>query len=183
MKITKSQISNLLFLVFIVVLLFTPVGKKIKVYVNRWISFAPSIENVEEREILRDYSWELQDLDGKILQFSDVKGKLVMVNFWATWCPPCVAEMPSIQKLYNDYKDKMVFVLVSNEDPKVIQDFIDKEGYTFPIYQQRTKSPKVFESSAIPATFVLDKKGGIAIKKTGAADWNSEKIRKFLDSF
>lgn len=178
----KSQISNLIFAAIIIILLFTPIGKFVKVQLHKIISFSPSIENIEDRVSLSDYNWSLQDLQANKLDFENTREKVVLVNFWATWCPPCVAEMPSIQKLYDDYKDKVVFVLVSNEKPDLIQNFLNKNKYSFPIYQELSQAPSEFATTSIPATFVLDKQGAIVIDKRGAADWNATKVRELLDS-
>ena len=182
MKISKEQRSNLILLAILVILLFTPIGTTIKVWVNRLIAFSPSVEKVENREILTDYNWTLIDLKGKASSFEEAKGKVVMLNFWATWCAPCIAEMPSMQALYYDYKVKMYFSYVSSDnDIEKVKNFISKNKYTLPVYMPGTFSPKMLESNNIPATFILSKDGSIVIDKVGAADWNSQKVREQLD--
>ena len=76
------------------------------------------------------------------LNFNDTKGEVVLLNFWATWCPPCIAELPSMQKLYNDYKDKVRFVFVTNEDKATIEAFLAEKGYDLPIYTSVTAIPE-----------------------------------------
>ena len=106
---------------------------------------------------------------------------MVLVNFWATWCPPCIAEMPSMQLLYEDYKDKIEFVFVSNEEFSVINEFVSKKGYTFDVYKPITKYPRAFDVKSIPRTFVIAKNGRIVIDKTGAANWNSKAVRNAIE--
>ena len=115
--------------------------------------------------------------------FSEAKGKVIVINFWATWCPPCIAEMPALEALYEVFKDKeVVFLFVSNEEEEVISNFIDKNEYHFPVYSSLTSYPETFNVTAIPRTFVLDKEGYIVVDKTGAANWNSETVRQQIEA-
>ncbi len=102
------------------------------------------------------------------------------MSFWATWCPPCVAEMPSMKALFEDYKDKVTFLFVTNENWNTVSKFYKKNNYNFPTYNQLTNAPKELESSSIPATFILSKDKKIVIDKRGAADWNSESYKKVI---
>ncbi|MCF2873885.1 MULTISPECIES: TlpA family protein disulfide reductase [unclassified Tenacibaculum] len=177
MKFTKKSISNIVFVIIIGLLIYPPT----KVYFIRLISFSPSTIKAEKREHLKTYNWNLKGLNTESIDFNNVKNKVVFVSFWATWCPPCRAEMPSIQKLYNDYKDKVEFIFVSNEDWSTISDFYKKNNYKLPTYSPLSKRPVEFNSQTIPATFIVDKKGAIAMMKKGPADWNSTKVRELLD--
>ncbi len=177
MKLNRKTISNIIFVILIGLLLYPPT----KVYFIRLVSFAPSTITEEKREELADYNWKLKGLNTETVDFNSLKEKVVFVNFWATWCPPCVAEMPSIQKLYDDYKDKVAFVFISNEDWTTIDTFYKEKGYDLPSYNILSKVPDQLVSNSIPATFVIDKNGTIVIDKKGPADWNSDKIRKLLD--
>ncbi|PHR70308.1 MAG: thiol-disulfide oxidoreductase [Lutibacter sp.] len=143
--------------------------------------FSPSIENEDNRITISDYKWNLKGINTADYNFENANGKVVFVNFWATWCPPCRAEMPSIQKLYNDYKDKIEFIFISNEKSGTVDNFLSKNNYTLPSYNQLNASPQEFSVSSIPATYLLNKKGEIVIHSVGASDWNSDKIRKLLD--
>jgi thiol-disulfide isomerase/thioredoxin len=112
--------------------------------------------------------------------FSKGKGKVVLVNFWATWCMPCVAEMPSMESLYKDYGDKVDFILVTSDNPDKIMPFLAKKGFTMPIYNQLTKNPTQFDTETIPRTFLISKSGKIIIDAS-RADWDTKKIRKIID--
>lgn len=130
------------------------------------------------------YNFTLNQLDGETLNFEDLKGKVVFINFWATWCAPCVAEMPSINSLYDIYKDNrdIVFVMINveNKEEKV-RKFIKKKKFSFPIYlPNASQIPKVYESKGIPTTFVLDKDGYIAYKKVGMANYDANSFVKFI---
>ncbi len=181
MKVTKKQISNLLFAAILIVLLVTPAGRLLQVGVNRLLASSPGVTAVENREKLSNYYWELRSLDGLFFNFEEAKGKVALVNFWATWCPPCIAELPGLQKLYNEYKEQVVFVFVSGESPTAINDFLTKRGYTLPVFQSVTTVPKEFFSESIPATYIIGKKGDIVLTKKGVAHWNSKKVRALLE--
>lgn len=130
------------------------------------------------------YDFTLDQLDGETLNFEDLKGKVVFINFWATWCAPCVAEMPSINSLYEIYKDnpQVVFVMINTEIKEdKARKFIKKKDFSFPIYfPNASMIPGVYETKGIPATFVLDKEGYIAYKKVGMANYNADSFVKFI---
>ena len=129
------------------------------------------------------YNFKLTDTYGQEIAFDDFKGKTVFLNFWATWCPPCVAEMPDINELYNDLKDdqNIVFVMISfDKDFEKAKSFVDKKEFDLPIYQLNSNLPKVYESSSIPTTYVISPEGRIVVSKKGMAKYNTKKFKDFL---
>ncbi|WP_298497313.1 TlpA disulfide reductase family protein [uncultured Algibacter sp.] len=182
MKISKSKIKNIIFFIMIGVLLFPKTRQPIQVLLHKTLAvFSPSINDASNQIKIDDYNWRLKDENGTVFNFEQLKDKVVLVNFWATWCPPCIAEMPSMQSLYNDYKGKIEFVFVSNEDNLKIDKFKSENDYTFKVYSPITKYPEGFNVSSIPRTFLIDKTGNIVIDKTGAANWNSKTVRTTID--
>jgi thiol-disulfide isomerase/thioredoxin len=182
MKVSKSQRKNLIFLVVIVLLIIPQTRKPIQVLLNKGLAlFSPSVINSEDRKVLDTYNWQLEDIDGNVFNYAFTQNKVVLINFWATWCAPCIAEMPSLEKLYKDYKDQVVFLFVSNEDNEIISKFAKKNNYSFKVYRAKSQYPQEFNVRSIPRTFLIDKKGNIVIDKTGASNWNSEKVRSVLD--
>lgn len=183
MNFLKKHFSNILFLAFILILFLNPfgLGMKIKSNLIRLISFSPTVEKTEDVSTLSNYDWQLVSTQQQSIDFNSMKGKIIIVNFWATWCPPCIAEMPSLQKLYNDYKDKVQFILVAQDKAKNVDAFLEKNTYTMPIYYEKSSTPSLLQSKSIPATFLIDQQGKILIDKKGAANWNSASIRKLLD--
>ena len=148
----------------------------------RQIAFSPSVKNVESAEKIDTYDWKLKGLNVKSINFKELDDTVIFVNFWATWCPPCRAEMPMIQELYNDYKDKVSFVFVTNESWETVQKFYLKNKYDLPSYNSTSLPPnKLTETNSIPASYLIDKEGNILISKTGSANWNGEKVRNLLD--
>jgi thiol-disulfide isomerase/thioredoxin len=182
MKISKSQRNNIIFLVIILIMVIPQTRQPIQILLQKGLAmFSPSVVDEEDRIVLTDYDWQLVDENGVAYNFNDAKGKVVFINFWATWCPPCIAEMPSMEKLYQDYKEDVVFLFVSNEKQEVISKFKKRKDYEFLVHATMTQNPKLLETSSIPRTFVIDQKGHIVIDKSGAADWNSAKVRQLLD--
>src|SRR5690606_14395552 len=115
MKMDKSKIKNLIFLVILAILIIPQTRKPIQILLQKGVMLInkPSIEKKETLVKLTDYNWNLIDGTNTPYDLKDAKGNVILINFWATWCPPCIAEMPSLQKLYNDYNDKITFLFVS----------------------------------------------------------------------
>ena len=182
MKKPKLSTSNIVFVIVIVLLIIPQTRQPIQEFLHKGLAlFGPSIIDESDREEVTDYNWQLSNQSGEVYNFNEAKGKVVLINFWATWCPPCIAEMPSLDELYKSYNEEVVFLFVSNEDQKTISSFIDKNAYSFNVHTPKTAYPKIFEVSAIPRTYIIDKKGQIVVDKTGAANWNSDGVRNQLD--
>lgn len=183
MKFSKPKLQNLAFLILMALFVIPQTRKPIQVFLHKGLAlFSPSIESVSKQNQLTDYIWKLKSHRGNVLDFQNLKGKVILVNFWATWCPSCIAEMPSMQKLYEDYADRIQFVFISNEKNNIVTDFLTKNNYTFDVYKTLEHYPEAFFTKSIPHTFLIDTKGNIVIDKTGAANWNSETVRKTIDT-
>ena len=182
MKLRKPKKSDLILLVIIAVLIIPQTRKPIQVLLHKGFALiGPSIENESNRTMVNFQDWQLEDLEGNRINFSELKNKVVFLNFWATWCPPCIAEMQSIQDLHDSYNNDVVFLLISNENPEVVKAFKNKKGYTLNSFKPLTEYPDNFNIRSIPRTFLINKKGEIVIDKGGAANWNSDKVRRQLD--
>lgn len=181
MKIFKNKWSDILLIVFILALIIPQTRKPIQIFVNKLISFSPSINDEGNREKIADYNWVLEDIHGKRTEFSDFRGEVVIVNFWATWCPPCLAEMPDFQKLYADYQGKVQFFFVTNEQHETVDAFLKRKRFTLPTYKMLTKAPEPMDGRELPTTYVFDKNGGVVVDKVGTADWNSGSFRNTLN--
>ncbi len=130
-----------------------------------------------------DFSLKLMDRDGNITSLEALKGKVIFMNFWATWCPPCIAEMPSIDKLHKEMGDEVAFVMLSlDQDFELAKAFDKRKGYNMPIYAPASNLPPMYQSSAIPTTYVIDAKGNLALTHKGMADYSDEGFKKFLRS-
>jgi len=182
MKRTQQQIVYIGIIIFMLLYVFTPVGFFLKVHFNRISAFSPSLLEEDEQRQLRSYQWEVVDDNGHVYSLEDSKGKVIIVNFWATWCAPCVAEMPELQQLYDAYKDQASFLFVASDDINRVNAFMEKKHYNLPVYYAKGKPLSEFDHATIPTTYVIDKNGYIVLIKSGAADWNSEKMHKTITS-
>ncbi len=140
----------------------------------------PTID--KESNVRASYSFTLIDRHGEFINFKSYRGETIFINFWATWCPPCIAEMPDINKLYNKVKDDNIrfFMISLDDDFEKAKKFVDKKGFDFPIYQLGSIMPEVYHSKAIPTTYVISPQGKIVVKRSGMAEYNTEEFRKFL---
>jgi len=124
--------------------------------------------------------FSLKDLTGKKVEIKDYKGKIIFLNFWATWCVPCKEEMPSLEVLHERFKgEKFVLLTVSvdYEGLKVVHGFLDKHSYTFPVLlDPNGETLDLFEVKGIPTTFIIDKKGRIIGRALGPRDWRSPEV-------
>ena len=123
---------------------------------------------------------EMVNSDNQPVALADLRGKVLFVNNWASWCPPCIAEMPSIQELKRKLKDVDVeFVMVSfDQDREKAMKFISKRKLDFDVYFPGQKYP--FVTSSIPATFIVDKSGKVVFEHVGMADYSSDEIANQL---
>lgn len=128
-----------------------------------------------------DAEWRLRGLDGATYRFADFNDRVVFLNIWATWCAPCIEEMPTIASLYAALgPERVAFVIISEEDLETVSRFVERRKYPFPVYVKETKLPGVFESPGIPATFIVDRSGRVVFRHFGAADWSTAETRDFL---
>lgn len=130
-------------------------------------------------------NFSLQQLDGTAVKLSDLRGKAVILNFWGTWCEPCKAEMPALQKQYEAYKDKGLVVLGINigETPIAVQPFLKEYGVHFPILMDRkSEITKLYKIGQIPASYFIDKDGVVRDTFLGQMSEKliSEKVAKIL---
>lgn len=127
----------------------------------------------------------LPDLQGNAVGLSDLRGQVVLLNFWATWCPPCRAEMPSMQALYKDYREKGFTILAISSDVEgkgSVAPFVERLDLTFPVLlDPRSVVGTRLQVLGIPTSYLLDKQGRLAGVEVGAQNWNEDKMRRLLD--
>lgn len=119
----------------------------------------------------------LPDLDGYSHSLSEYRGKVVFLNFWATWCEPCKDEMPSMQALYEKLQGQpfeIVAVSVDSDSAAKVKDFITSYGITFPVLHDRKgKIKEAYKTTGVPETFIVDQNGVVAEKIWGPKDWSN----------
>ncbi len=127
------------------------------------------------------YDYVLEGFDGHQVNFNQMKGKVVFLNFWATWCPPCVAEMPDIHSLFEETGDSVTFVMISlDRDRNKARRFIEKNGYDFPTYFLRSRLPDSYDTHSIPTTYLIEKDGRIRVENHGMAKYHTSRFKKLL---
>ncbi len=128
----------------------------------------------------------LQNLSGKEVSLSDFHGNIVFLNFWATWCPPCRQEMPSMQRLHETFKDNDFVMLAVNlqESEATVKDFLKNNPYTFPVLldSEGAIGGGMFGVSSIPTTYLIDKEGAILARLIGTREWDTEEIISLFNS-
>ena len=120
-------------------------------------------------EAAKDFT--VYDGDGNAVSLSSFKGKSVVVNFWADWCPPCISELPDFQKAYENYKD-VVFMMVNiDSTPQLISSFVQRNGYNFPIYYDTDHSANnAYGLSTFPKSIFVDPDGNLVKLQVGMMD-------------
>lgn len=144
----------------------------------------PSVEATEEPSAANpaaDFKVRLVNSKGERVNMEQFRGKVIFINLWATWCPPCIAEMPGINRLYNDVKDDVVFLMISLDDDfrKAVR-FNDRKNYSFEVYAIDGPLPQMYYTKSIPTTFVINADGELVMRHEGMADYSTRKFKEFL---
>lgn len=185
MKVDKRILFSIFTFIFLALVFFTPVGDWLKDKMNEKTLAGPNKE-----KIVRDFNLNDEELAIALkgynghpdINLADLRGKVVFLNFWGSWCPPCVQEMPTIQKLYESKGDKIAMVLITMRDkPEKFTKFLEENNYTMPVYEAQSLLPKVVIPKSFPTTYILDKEGNIVLKDIKSRDWNSQEIHQILD--
>jgi peroxiredoxin len=142
------------------------------------------IRHTQNGPIAPDFT--LPDLDGRMVNLSSFKGKVVIVNIWATWCPPCVAETPSLDKLYKMLKDEgleLLAVSVDKEGKRVVEPFMKKKNLSFPVLLDPDGMVSgLYRTTGVPESFIVKRDGTLDKKIQGAINWTSPKIIDYFQS-
>lgn len=140
------------------------------------------ITSLPEGKTATDFT--LKNLNGKEVSLSDYRGRLVFLNFWATWCPPCRMEMPSMEKLYQRFKDDDFVMLAVDlrESQKIVKKFVDDYELNFTILLDSDgRIGDTYGVRAIPTTYLIDRQGRLIGKAVGARDWASQEAFKLIE--
>ena len=132
-----------------------------------------------------NYNFRLKDMEGNLVDFTAFKGKVVVINLWATWCAPCRVEMPSMQSLYSKIESEdIAFVILSMDrdaDTSNVKTYIKKNNFTFPVFMPHGYLADQLQADVIPTTLVLNKTGQIVNRKTGATNFDTKNFKKYLE--
>jgi peroxiredoxin len=143
---------------------------------------SPSEIDKLEKNQAPDFS--LKDLSGRPVTLSSLRGKVVLLNFWATWCPPCISEMPVFNKLYREMRGRGLEVVAISADrsESYLRDYISKHSLDYKVlYDESRTVTKQYKVFSMPTTFLIDKQGVIMEKFYGEYDWTDQEIKKKIE--
>lgn len=174
-KTFLRKAGNFLFVGLLLLLLFNPSAKGwvLRQLMNIGL-FKAEIRKEAPATNLESFSF--RDEKGNTTSTANLKGKVVFINFWATWCPPCLAEMPALNDLYNQLKgdDQFVFLFL-NEDDNLSKAaaYLQSNGFAMPLVSTAGSVPSAIYTGTLPTTVILNKEGKIVYKHEGLANYNS----------
>lgn len=184
----KTLIEWLVVIVLILVFAYTGWHRPLIIQLQRAMIytglFSPDISEPPAVTHLGIYKMSVKDEEGLVHALDEFVGQVIFINFWATWCPPCRAEMPGINKLYHQLNppELQYIILTTEKDFAKAIAYKKEEGFDFPIYQLTGPLPSIYRDNSIPRSYVVSKNGEMIMKHTGLADYNSRQFREFLNS-
>ncbi|NGM61884.1 TlpA family protein disulfide reductase [Sphingobacterium sp. SGG-5] len=183
MRVHKNRLAGLFVIMVLLLTACNNNADKNKETANETTPEATTTPSTAPTQNEVSVSATFKDEQGTIVNTADLKGKVVFINFWATWCPPCRKEMPSIQTLYNKFKDNtnIIFLIVEIEnDVEGTKRFLAEGDLQLPIVYPQDDIPKEWLGGAIPTTVILDKNGVIAAKQEGMYDFGTPAVEDFI---
>jgi thiol-disulfide isomerase/thioredoxin len=180
---TKGNLINGLIIIALLVIVFVPPAKALMIRGLMTIGFfkADVTQQAPAVPVVADVAF--QNAAGRTIHLSQLKGKAVFLNFWATWCPPCRAEMPSINTLHQKLKadSNIVFIMVDADSQLAnAAQFMAKYAYDLPPYQVISDVPQSVYSGSLPTTVIFNKAGQLVFKHDGMANYDSGEVEEFL---
>ena len=155
-------------------------------------SRAPSLEDaIRKLDLIRPgrtraaSEFTVATPDGKVFRLNDHRGKVIFLNFWATWCPPCREEMPAMERLYTRHRDRgfVVVALSVDADPRVVAPFLKESGLTFPVGLDSSMDiANTYGVRALPSSFIVDRQGNLAALAMGPRVWDSEASHALIEA-
>lgn len=183
-RTVKAQWLNVLLIAFVLLMLFNPDAKAWML--QRLFSvglFKAEIKKDAVKNESANSSFLFTNAEGKTMSTDELKGKVVLINFWASWCPPCRAEMPSLEALYKKLgkDDRYVFLFINEDDDQSkAMAYLKKGKLTIPLHTSSGNIPNELFSGTLPTTIVLNKEGKIVFKHEGVANYNTASFLKQL---
>jgi thiol-disulfide isomerase/thioredoxin len=127
--------------------------------------------------------WRIRSLDGNPVELGAFKGKVVFLDFWGTFCGPCLAELPGIARLAQSLRnDNVAFLVVTQEKPERVKEFLSKNKLALPVYLADEELPPDLPVDGIPTTYILDRNGNAVYRAVGGANWDYGAARAFLQT-
>ncbi|MCL4481293.1 MAG: TlpA family protein disulfide reductase [Bacteroidetes bacterium] len=182
----KKRGLSVLLISFLIIIVFVPDAKSL--LLQQLVSvglFKAEIKKNGVNNLPQTASFSFTNSAGITVTTAGLKGKVVFINFWASWCPPCRAEMPSLDELYKKLQndDRFVFLFINeDEDKSKAIKYLEKNHFTIPLYSRLGDVPNEIFSGTLPTTVVIDKDGKVVLKHEGLAGYNTDAfIRQLKD--
>lgn len=184
-KSVLNKVWNVVFFALLILFVFSTDAKSwvLRQLVSVGLFNAKIEKEVHGRPLPAAPAFSFSDAKGQTMSTADLEGKVVFINFWATWCPPCRAEMPSLNALYNEFKedDRFVFLFINEDDDRSkAVTYLKESGFTVPLVTRAGSVPGEFYSGTLPTTLVLDKEGVVVLKHEGVAGYNTPRFKQQL---
>lgn len=182
----KTVLQYLVMGSIFLVLFFTGTGKEAFAFIQKGILKTgivnPEVKQEQNPGTEADYQARFINSKGEKVNMEQYKGKVIFMNIWATWCPPCIAEMPGINELYNKVKEEdIIFLMLSvDDDFEKAKRFKKKKGFDFEILMLDGPFPEMYYTQSIPTTFVINAGGELALAHMGMADYDTADFKDFL---
>jgi thiol-disulfide isomerase/thioredoxin len=186
-QLLQKNWSSIVLLLLVLLMLFSPRAKAwvLQTLLRTGVFNASTTTHTPDTGHAPLTSMTFTGTNGILLNTGDLKGKVLFINFWATWCPPCIAEMSGINTLYTQLKDnpQVVFIMVDadNQPPKALA-FMQQHGYSLPVYGIAGTIPPAVYAGTLPTTLIIDAKGRVAQQHEGIANYNTPAMKAFLAS-
>jgi peroxiredoxin len=149
-----------------------------------WVALeapTPYLETPKTSEEVPNFTFSLNNASQEL---TDLRGQVVVLNFWASWCPPCVAEMPSLERLHRQFEGRglMVLGISVDEDLNAYESFLRGQGITFPNYRDPDRRiSSLYGTFMYPETYIIDTEGKLVRKVIGPLEWDDPQVVEFLD--
>lgn len=177
--------KNIIYIILVVVLSAFALIKPLRDFVSEQIAMSPTVAKINDETTLSDdvLNIDLKGINTSSTNLKNLRGKVLFLNFWGTWCPPCRTEWPTIEKLYQLKKDKLEFALIAMQDQEEdVKKFLKENNYTAPVYiAESPLDPKVLPV-AFPTTYLIGKDGRILKKEDSSMDWSKDSVLEFIDN-
>ncbi len=176
----RQTVYTLLLIALVLSFFITPLGDYSKLQLNRLFDSTPTIIEPENGGQVLDYNWRLKDPNWDYFNFEKSKGKVVFINFWASWHLPSRAQFKDIEQLYERYKGQVEFYLITDEEQAPVIEFLAKNKYTLPITYQIIGEPSPIALMKPPGCYLIDKNGFIRVHQTDISDWDNDTIHELF---
>jgi peroxiredoxin len=137
------------------------------------VSAGEGLTELKDRPLAADF--QLVDREGKVWRLSDLRGKPLLINFWATWCPPCRREMPSMERAWQQLQQEGIWLLAVNvgEDPATVREFVTRYPVSFPIlFDRNSRVSEAWQVPGLPVTWLVDSEGRLVYRAIGHREWD-----------